>query len=126
MGRASTIGREPGRGRTKEKVVQPCCARGGDGCLAQRKRCGRRRTLACGIRLYDRVRGKRIHRRWFPAQIACKFEWARHETIYAAICMQPGGGLKALMITALRQHEPARKLRRTILPGGPLPWNRKG
>jgi len=31
-----------------------------------------------------------------------------HETIHAAICAQPRGGLKAGMIAALRQHKPAR------------------
>ena len=41
-----------------------------------------------------------------------------HEAIYAAICAQPGGGLKAGMTLALRQHKPSRGLRRTTLSGG--------
>jgi len=40
-----------------------------------------------------------------------------HETIYAAIYAQPRGGLKALMIEALRQAKPARGRRRTTLAG---------
>jgi IS30 family transposase len=43
-----------------------------------------------------------------------------HETIYAAIYAQPKGGLKAEMIAALRQHKPARGLRRTTLAGGSI------
>ncbi|MDZ7905934.1 MAG: IS30 family transposase [Cypionkella sp.] len=43
-----------------------------------------------------------------------------HETIYAAIYAQPRGGLKAEMIAALRQHKPARGLRRTTLAGGSI------
>jgi IS30 family transposase len=43
-----------------------------------------------------------------------------HETIYAAIYAQPKGGLKAEMIAALRQHKPARGLRRMTLAGGSI------
>ena len=43
-----------------------------------------------------------------------------HETIYAAIYAQPKGGLKAEMIAALRQHKPARGVRRTTLSGGSI------
>ena len=43
-----------------------------------------------------------------------------HETIHAAICAQPRGGLKAGMTLALRQHKPSRGLRRTTLPGGSI------
>jgi IS30 family transposase len=43
-----------------------------------------------------------------------------HETIYAVICAQPKGGLKAEMIAALRQHKPTRGLRRTTLAGGSI------
>jgi len=41
-------------------------------------------------------------------------------TIYAAIYAQPKGGLKTEMIAALRQHKPARGLRRTTLAGGSI------
>ena len=41
-----------------------------------------------------------------------------HATIHAAICAQPKGGLKTEMIADLRQHKPARGLRRTTLAGG--------
>jgi hypothetical protein len=43
-----------------------------------------------------------------------------HETIHTAICAQPKGRLKAGMIAALRQHKPARGLRRTTLAGGSI------
>jgi IS30 family transposase len=75
------------------------------------------------------VRGKLIHKRWSPEQIARKLKAMHlddptrlisHETIYAAIYAQPRGGLKAGMIAALRQHKPSRGLRRTTLPGGSI------
>ncbi len=124
---ASTIGRELRRGRPEGEPAQPYCAqRGVAGYRARRKRCGRRHKLVVGSWLYDWVRGKLVHRRWSPEQIACKLR-AMHpddptrlispETIYAAIYAQPRGGLKAGMIAALRQHKRARGVRRTTLSG---------
>ena len=75
------------------------------------------------------MRGKLVHRRWSPEQIACRLKSMHpddptrlisHETIYAAIYAQPRGGLKAEMIAALRQHKPVRGLRRTTLAGGSI------
>jgi len=75
------------------------------------------------------VRGKLVHRRWSPEQIACRLKLMHpddpsrlisHKTIYAAIYAQPRGELKAEMIAALRQHKPARGLRRTTLAGGSI------
>jgi len=91
-----------------------------------RKRCGRRRKLACGGWLHDFAKGKLIHRRWSPEQIAQRLRGrkpndaaarASHETIYAAIYAQPRGGLKTAMVKALRQAKPARDRRRTTLAG---------
>ena len=74
LGRApSTIGRELRRGSLGGEPSQPYCAqRGGAGYRARRKRCGRRRKLAPGGWLHTWVRGKLIHKRWSPEQIACK------------------------------------------------------
>jgi IS30 family transposase len=75
------------------------------------------------------VRGKLIHKRWSPEQIACNLKSMHpddptrlisHETIYAAIYAQPKGGLKTEMIAARRQHKPARGLRCTTLVGGSI------
>jgi IS30 family transposase len=94
-----------------------------------RKRCGRRQKLVKNGWLHDFVRGKLIHRRWSPEQIACRLKSMHpddptrlisHETIYAAIYAQPKGGLKTEMIAALRQHKPIRGLRRTTLAGGSI------
>ena len=129
LGRApSTIGRELRRGRPDGLPAQPYCAqRGGAEYRARRKRCGRRRKLAPGGWLQGFVRGKLIHQRWSPEQIARKLK-AMHpddptrqispETIYAAIYAQPRGGRRAEMIAALRQAKPSRGLRRTTLSGG--------
>ncbi len=43
-----------------------------------------------------------------------------HETIHAAICAQPRGGLKAAMVEALRQAKPARGARRRTLTGSSM------
>jgi len=127
---ASTIGQELRRGRPEGEPAQPYCAQlGADRYRALRKRCGRRRKLVAGGWLHDFVRGKLIYRRWSPEQIACRLKSMHpddptrlisHETIYAAIYAQPRGGLKAKMIAALRQHKPARGLRRTTLAGGSI------
>ena len=125
---ASTIGRELRRGRPEGDPAQPYCAQlGADRYRVLRKRCGRRRKLVAGGWLHDFVRSKLIHKRWSPEQIACRLKSMHpddptrlisHETIYAAICAQSKGGLKTEMIAALRQHKPARGLRRTTLAGG--------
>jgi IS30 family transposase len=131
LGRApSTICRELRRGRADALPAEPYCAQhGGAVYRARRKRCGRRRKLAPGGWLHDFVRGKLIHKRWSPEQIARKLKAMHpedptrlisHETIYAAIYAQPRGGLKAEMIAALRQHKASRGLRRTTLSGGSI------
>lgn len=131
LGRApSSIGRELRRGRSDGLPAQPYCAHlGGLEYRARRARCGRRCKLVEGSWLHDFVRGKLIHRRWSPEQIARKLRAMHpedptrlisHETIYAAIYAQPRGGLKTEMIAALRQHKPARGLRRTTLSGGSI------
>ena len=127
---ASTIGRELRRGRPDGLPAQPYCAqRGGAEYRARRKRCGRRRKLAPGGWLHGFVRGKLIHKRWSPEQIARKLKAMQpedptrlisHEAIYAAIYAQPRGGLKAEMLAALRQAKPARGRSRTTLPGGSI------
>ena len=125
---ASTIGRELLRGRPDGEAAQPYCAHlAAQRYRARRKGCGRRHKLVEGGWLHGFVRGKLVHRRWSPEQIACRLKSMHpddpsrlisHETIYAAIYAQPRGGLKAEMIAALRQHKPARGLRRTTLAGG--------
>ena len=127
---ASTIGRELHRGRPDREAAQPYCAQlAAQRYRARRKGCGRRHKLVEGGPLHDFVRGKLVHRRWSPEQIACRLKSMHpddpsrlisHETIYAAIYAQPRGGLKAEMIAALRQHKPARGLRRTTLAGGSI------
>ena len=125
---ASTIGRELLRGRPDGEAAQPYCAHlAAQRYRARRKGCGRRHKLVEGGWLHGFVRGKLVHRRWSPEQISCRLKSMHpddpsrlisHETIYAAIYAQPRGGLKAEMIAALRQHKPARGLRRTTLAGG--------
>jgi IS30 family transposase len=126
----STIGRELRRVRPDALPAAPYCPQlAGAGYRARRKRCGRRRKLAPGSWLHGFVRGKLIHKRWSPEQIACRLRAMHpddptrlisHETIYAAIYAQPRGGLKAGMIAALRQAKPARGLRRTTLSGSSI------
>ena len=76
LGRAaSTIGRELQRGGLEALPAQLYCPKlAGSGYRARRKGCGRRRKLAEGRWLHDWVRGKLIHRRWSPTQIACKIK----------------------------------------------------
>ncbi|AGI66940.1 hypothetical protein OAN307_c12410 [Octadecabacter antarcticus 307] len=83
--------------------------------MAQR-RSGRRRKLAPGAPFYDWVRNRLIYWCWSPEQIAARLRLMHlddlsqrisHEAIYAAIYAQPHGGLKALMIEALRRAEPS-------------------
>jgi IS30 family transposase len=72
---ASTIGRELRRGRPEGDPAQPYCAQlGGDRYRVLRKRCGRRLKLVAGGWLHDFVRGKLIHKRWSPEQIACRLK----------------------------------------------------
>ncbi len=116
--------------RPEGDPAQPYCAQlGGAGYRARRKRCGRRRKLVVDSWLHGFVQGKLVQLRWSPEQIACKLKAMHpedptrlisHETIYAAIYARPRGGLKAEMIAALRQHKPARGLRRTTLAGGSI------
>ena len=125
LGRAaSTIGRELARGRLGEAPYDPQVARS----VHDRRRllCRPCAKLVQGSPLHDRVRGKLVHQRWSPEQIAARLRvmhpddpTARvsHETICAAIYAQPKGGLKAAMIEALRQAKPARGLGRTTLGG---------
>jgi IS30 family transposase len=76
------------------------------------------------------VRNRLIHWCWsaelVSVQIAarlqcmhpdCPSQRVRHETLCTAICAQPRGGLKTLMIEALRQAKPKRGARRTSLAG---------
>ncbi len=59
--------------RADTTPAEPYCAQlGGAQYRARRKRCGRRHKLVAGGWLHDFVRGKLIHRRWSPTQIACK------------------------------------------------------
>jgi IS30 family transposase len=131
LGRAaSTIGRELRRGGLEVLPAQLYCPKlAGAGYRARRKRCGRPRKLAPGGWLHGFVRGKLIHKRWSPEQIARKLQAMHpedptrlisHETIYAAIYAQPRGGLKAEMIAALRQAKPTRGLKRTTLAGSAM------
>jgi len=131
LGRApSTISRELRRGRAEGPPAQPCCARGGAAeYRTRRKRCGRWRKLDPGGWPHDFVRGKLIHKRGSPEQIARNQKamypldstrQISHETIYVAIYAQRRGGLKAEMIAALRQAKPARGLRRTTGSGGSI------
>ena len=65
----------------------------------------------------------------YPTQIAARLRLMHpddpsqrisHEAIYAAIYAQPRGGLKVLMIEALRQAKPKRGMRRTTLAGSAI------
>jgi IS30 family transposase len=78
---------------------------------------------------YDWVRNRLIHWRWSPEQIAARLRLMHpddpsqrifHEAIYAAIYAQPLGGLKVLMIEALRQAKRKRGMRRTTLAGSAI------
>jgi IS30 family transposase len=93
------------------------------------RRSGRPRKLAPGAPFYDWVRDRLIHWRWSPEQIAARLRLMHpddpsqrisHEAIYAAIYAQPRGGLKVLMIEALRQAKPKRGMRRTTLAGSAI------
>jgi len=96
--------------------------------MAQR-RSGRRRKLAPGAPFYDWVRNRLIYWCWSPEQIAARLRLMHlddlsqrisHEAIYAAIYAQPRGGLKALMIEALRRAKPKRGAQSTSLAGSAM------
>ena len=124
---ASTIGRELSRGQQDDGSYCPHAGR-----LVyevRRARCRRERKLIEGSTTHRFVHDHLVHRRWSPEQIAQRLRLMNpddpaarvsHETIYTAIYAQPRGGLKAAMIEALRQHKPARGLRRTTLAGGSI------
>ena len=66
--------------------------------------CRPRAKLVQGSRLHDWVRGKLVHQRWSPEQIAARLRAMHpddpaarvsHETIYAAIYVQAEGSPKA-------------------------------
>jgi IS30 family transposase len=68
---ASTIGRDLRRGGLEVLPAQLYCPKlAHAGYRARRKGCGRRRKLAPGGSLHGFVRGKLMHRRWSPEQIA--------------------------------------------------------
>jgi transposase, IS30 family len=96
---------------------------------AAQLRSGRRQKLVPLAPFYNWVRNRLIHWCWSPEQIAARLrrmhpddpgQRVSHETIYAAIYAQPRGGLKAMMIEALRQAKPKRGARRTSLAGSSM------
>ena len=99
---ASTIGRELARGLLGDAPYDPQVARSvHDG---RRLLCRPRAKLVQGSPLHDWVRGKLVHQRWSPEQIAARLRamhpvdpTARvsHETTHAAICAQAEGRLRA-------------------------------
>jgi IS30 family transposase len=93
--------------------------------VAAQLRSGRRQKLLPAAPFCDWVRNRLIHWCWSPEQIAARLrrmhpddpsQRVSHKTIYAAICAQPRGGFKTLMIEALRQAKPKRGSRRTSPP----------
>lgn len=123
---ASTIGRELVRGATSTGYEPQVARQARD---VARRRCGRRRKLVPDAACYLWVRDSLIHWRWSPEQIAARLrrmhpddpsQRVSHEAIYAAIYAQPKGGLKTLMIAALRQARATRGRRRTTLVGSAM------
>jgi IS30 family transposase len=123
---ASTIGRELGRGATSTGYDPQVARQARD---VARRRCGRRRKLVPDAAFYLWVRDRLIHWRWSPEQIAARLrrmhpddpgQRISHEAIYAAIYAQPKGGLKTLMIAALRQAKATRGRRRTTPAGSAM------
>lgn len=129
---ASTICRELLRGRVSPGSGggSGYCPLAGQRVYARRRlRCRPRRKLRPGGALWRFVWHHLVTFRWSPEQIAATLRsmhpddaQARvsHETIYAMIYAQPRGGLKALLVEALRQHKHRRGLGRGIgrKPGG--------
>ncbi len=124
---ASTICRELARGRQGDGSY--CAQAARRVYTARRTRCRRRRRLVEGSATCRFVHDHLVHRRWSPEQIAHRLRLMEpdnpsarvsHETIYAAICAQPRGGLKAAMVEALRQAKPARGRQRTTLAGSSM------
>ncbi len=128
LGRSpSTIGRELTRGRGNDGHYSPVSARRSYD--TRRLRSRRSRRLVEGSALHTWVHGKLVHLHWSPEQIAGRLramhpddpdQRVSHETIYAAIYVQPRGGLKAAMIEALRQGKPSRGWRRTTNAGSSI------
>lgn len=87
----------------------------------RRGRCRRKRKLVEDGGLYRFVHGRIGYLRWYPEQIANRLRRMKpddpavrvsHESIYAAICAQPRGGLNDAMIEALRESKPIRRKKR--------------
>jgi IS30 family transposase len=137
LGRSpSTICRELARGRLARGPDRSySVARGQRVYHARRQRCRPRRKLVQGQALYRFVRDHLLRFRWSPEQIAATLRSMHpddpalrvsHETIYAMIYAQPRGGLKAMMIEALRQAKSRRgDLRRTRGGSAIVPENLK-
>lgn len=120
---ASTVSRELARNRDESRPSYDA-TRAASAYRTRRERCVRRRKLAAGTTLYQRVHDHLVYWRWSPQQIAARLrcmhpddpdQRVSHETIYAAIYAHPRGGLKQAMIEALHQEKPARGRRRTSL-----------
>lgn len=123
---SSTIGRELVRGAARAGYDPQVARQAHD---VARRRCGRQRKLVPEASFYLWVRDRLIHWRWSPEQIAARLRRMHpddpthrisHEAIYAAIYAQPKGGLKTMMIEALRQAKPTRGRRRTTLAGSAM------
>ena len=126
-GATRTFGRELARGWLGDAPYDPQVARLGSGCAtafvqAARQagsgrpvaRLGSRQTGASALAARtERGRLRVLH----PGDPTARVS---HETIHAAICAQPKGGLKAAMVLALQQAKPARGLRRTTPAGSPM------
>jgi IS30 family transposase len=123
---ACTICRELARGRQEDGTYCPHAAR--LVYAARRARCCQRKLVE-GSDLYRFAHGQRVHLHGSPEQITPRLRVLKpddpvarmsRDAIYAAIYAQPGGGLKAAMIGALRQAKPTRGLKRTTLAGSAM------
>jgi IS30 family transposase len=111
---ARTICRELAQGRQEDGTYCPHEAR--LVYAARRARCCQRKLVE-GSDLYRFAHGQRVQLHGSPEQVAPRLRVLKpddpvgrmsREAIYAAIYAQPGGGLKAAMIGALRQAKPTR------------------